>query len=301
MARCVVLGTSKFTASLIYGIIDSLNEVSCVISMPDSSKPDNSYDLKKICVQFGIKYYEFEDINSVEAITLIKKIDPNFIISSWPKIIKNEILSLAYVIGTHPTNLPKDRGRHPLHWNIIRGIKKSKLSFFKMDKNVDSGNLLLQLKYTISEYDDINSLNHKIEKLAKTGINKLLSHDKIKEIAQSGNTNYLRARNIHDCLIDPRMDYKTINRIVRSFTSPYPCAKLIVENQILNIKKCCLIKQRDKLGYGKILKESTNFIIFQCSDSVIKLSLANGSKYSYIGGGWIQTPSFYIQKYSIKL
>ncbi|WP_170227650.1 hypothetical protein, partial [Campylobacter fetus] len=41
----------------------------------------------------------------------------------------------------------------------------------------------------------------------------------------------------------------------------------------------------DKLGYGKILKESTNFIIFQCSDSVIKLSLESGSKYSYMGGG----------------
>ncbi|HEG3969545.1 TPA: hypothetical protein SE380_000482 [Campylobacter fetus] len=285
MARCIVLGTSEFTASLIYGIIDSLNEVSCVISMPDTSKPNNPYDLKKICNKFGIKYYEFEDINSAEAINLIKKINPNFIVSSWPKIIKNEILNLAYVIGTHPTNLPKDRGRHPLHWNIIRGIKKSKLSFFKMDKNIDSGNLLLQLKYAISKYDDINSLNHKIEKLAKTGINKLLSRNKMKEIAQSGNTNYLRARNIHDCLIDPRMEYKTIDRIVRSFTSPYPCAKLIVENQILNIKKCCLIEKGDKLGYGKILKESTNFIIFQCSDSVIKLSLESGSKYSYMGGG----------------
>ena len=47
-------------------------------------------------------------------------------------LIKKEILEIPkkYCIGTHPTALPFNRGRHPLHWLIAIGIPKTALSFF---------------------------------------------------------------------------------------------------------------------------------------------------------------------------
>lgn len=294
MAKCIVLGCSKFTASLVEGILQSNNEILAIISMPKECRPNNSYDLENYAKKNNIKYEQFNNINDEKCRLFIEKLNPNFIISSWHKIIKDEILNLCPIIGTHPTNLPKDKGRHPLHWLLARGVKKSTLSFFKMDNSIDGGDIYLKLPYKISKKDDINTLNLKINKLAKTGIKKLLKSEFLLK-KQRGKTNYLRARNIHDCIIDPRMGYKTIRRLIASFTAPYPCAKLIIENKILSIKKCKRISKKDEFGYGKIIKIKDKFIEFSCKNGILRgyflytlnaNEISSLSRIPYIGGGY---------------
>ena len=67
-----------------------------------------------------------------------------------------------FSIGTHPTALPFNRGRHPLHWVIDLGISETKLSFFKMDEGVDTGNIILQCPFQIDEGDEIEDVNSKM-------------------------------------------------------------------------------------------------------------------------------------------
>lgn len=54
------------------------------------------------------------------------------VLISWPKIILARVLSVSNscFIGTHPTPLPLGRGRHPLHWMRVLGIKRSQITAF---------------------------------------------------------------------------------------------------------------------------------------------------------------------------
>ena len=130
--RFVVLGTSQFSITTSDAILGSGGDVVAIVSMPKDSLPNNSTDILSYAKSKDIKYIETDDINSSKSIKILSNYRSDFIFVSWPKIVKANVLDIPkyFCIGTHPTNLPYNRGRHPLHWIITLGISESKLSFF---------------------------------------------------------------------------------------------------------------------------------------------------------------------------
>jgi len=152
MLKFIVLGTSQFTLSCIDGVIDEGHEVSKVISMPSECLPENSVDVRDFCLSRNIDYFETEDINKDECVAMLKSIAPDCILSTWPKIISKSVLEVPkrLTIGTHPSSLPMNQGRHPLHWMIVLGLSNTLLSFFAMDEGIDTGNILYHVPFSIS-------------------------------------------------------------------------------------------------------------------------------------------------------
>ena len=67
----------------------------------------------------------------------IKEYKPDIIIvAGWSNIIEEKILEIPKfgVVGFHPSNLPKDRGRSVLAWQIEEGIKKLHYQCFIIQK-----------------------------------------------------------------------------------------------------------------------------------------------------------------------
>ena len=65
-----------------------------------------------------------------------KKKNPDLIFCmNWNNLLKKNILkSSKGVIGYHPSDLPLNRGRHPIIWSIALGLKKIGSTFYFMDK-----------------------------------------------------------------------------------------------------------------------------------------------------------------------
>ena len=65
-------------------------------------------------------------------------------------LIKSKILKLVKEnsIGFHPSKLPYNKGRHPIIWSIVLGLKSTASSFFVInnDLNPDTGDLISQKK-----------------------------------------------------------------------------------------------------------------------------------------------------------
>ena len=68
----------------------------------------------------------------------------------WPVLFRKKILSIPKKksIGFHPSELPKNRGRHPIIWSIVLGLKYTASSIFiiNSEKIPDSGNIITQKK-----------------------------------------------------------------------------------------------------------------------------------------------------------
>ena len=233
--KFLLLGTSEFAISCANGVLNVGEEVCGFISLEKNMLPDNSANVELYCTNQKINYFETTDINSQTSIDYLKNINPDYIIASWPKLIKKTVLNIPNytVIGSHPTPLPMNQGRHPLHWMIVLGIRASNLSFFIMDEGIDTGRILFQEPFTVGA--NINLANQNLNNCGFYAVQKLImllknNRDYDGYEQSVNNQNYLRKRTEHDVTLDPRFTFNTMTKIVESFTHPYPCARLYFQN-----------------------------------------------------------------------
>jgi methionyl-tRNA formyltransferase len=306
--RALVIGTSKFTLRCIDGLLDSGWSLCAIISLIEELRPNNSTDISTYAKKRRIPYHEIDDINSPESHALISSYYPDYLFSSWPKIIGRSILDIPRIccVGTHPTELPFNRGRHPLHWLIAMGISETKLSFFRMDEGVDTGNILLQIPIEISNKDAIIDVVAKMEEAAYSGVKLLcdrFSEDPFYAGIPQDHTkaNYWRKRTPHDVTLDLRMSASTVLRTVRSFMAPYPCANLIVSRYVLKIVSASLVEMAttsdlQRLEPGKVIHIRDNEIRVKVDDAIIDLKAKDLVPQAIQKIEYIHPPSVYLIK-----
>lgn len=308
--RFVVLGTSEFTLSCLQALIDSKAEVCGLISLPKEDRPLNSADIRGFAKERGIDYQEAKDINSQAAIEIVKSYQADYLFSSWPKILSKEVLAAVenFCIGSHPGDLPFNRGRHPLHWLIALGINQTKLSFFIVDQGIDSGKILLQVPLEIDPGDTIDSLNSKLNTAGYQGTAELCQQLRINPLPEGlnqdqGMANYWRKRSSHDITLDLRMSADMILRTVRSFASPYPCANLIFENQVIKISQASIVDDKDveSMEHGKIIGVCGKKIRIKVDDAVIELESKDPLPTLLNKAGYIHPPGKYLLKWPKEL
>lgn len=304
----IILGTTPFTAACIKEFIENSWIIKCIVSLPKNKCPANSIDLKGLADENNIVYYETSDINCIETEKFLLQFNIDYIFSTWPYIIKRNILQIPkyFVIGSHPTQLPFNRGRHPLHWLITLGIKDSYMSLFKIDEGIDSGNILIQ-EYFSCNYDyGINNVYEEMINACKKAIKKLCiklekNPNDRGTIQNSNETNYWRKKNIFDVIIDFRMCALDIVRLVKSFNKPYDCAILLFEDNLLRIedaKICDLFisdSQIERLEPGKIIKVETMSIFIKAADKIVQLYCVESLEHIHFKK-YIYPPTKYIKE-----
>ena len=307
--KFIVLGTSEFTINCARAILDAGQSIVALISMPKELLPNNSVNIQLFASKNDIPYHELTDINCSKSFDLLNNYNPDYIFSSWPKIINKEILQIPsrFVIGTHPTKLPYNRGRHPLHWLISLGITETTLSFFQMDANVDNGRILLQIPFSINQKNTILDAVHKMNKIAyestKELCRQLESKSNVSQIQDQTKSNYWRKRNPYDIILDLRMPALLISRIVRSFTLPYPCAKLIWKNTVIPISKISIVdtnlsrEELQRIEPGKIILVDNTILRVKVDDAIIDLVSTISLPMELNRATYIHPPSKYILKY----
>ena len=158
-------------------------------------------DLSLLSRNFKIPVRYTPNINSVETVNWIRKLAPDVIFCfGWSRLIKEQLLSSAPlgVVGFHPSMLPANRGRHPLTWTLVLGLKESASTFFFMDECADSGDILSQQRLSIRDSDDAGTLHKRMTQTALKQIEEfvpILARRSYKRIPQDhSKANYWRKR-----------------------------------------------------------------------------------------------------------
>ena len=96
----------------------------------------------------------------------------------WSELLKKRILNIAKIgsIGYHPTNLPHNRGRHPIIWTLVLGIKTTYSSFFFMSEKADFGHIIEKKKVIINNQDNSWQVYKKLSEIASKQLIKVLNH-----------------------------------------------------------------------------------------------------------------------------
>ena len=300
----VLMGNSKYLVYCYNGFKKNNFKKIIILSLIKQLQPKNSYNLKLFAKKKKLLFHETHDINSKKTYNFLRSIKPDIIFSSWPKVIKNKVIKLSKfgMIGSHPTDLPLNRGRHPLHWLICMGNKSSALTFYMMDKKIDNGPIIKKIKFKISKFDNIKNLENKIGKLAEKACNKIgkqiLEKKLITFNQQTRQINYLRKRNLTDIIINLKMNYSSINLLVNSFSKPYAGSIIIIGDKILRVSKISKIKNRNinSIEIGKLLKINKNYVITRCQDALVKIYFYSPFNPRKNKISYIYDPLYYILK-----
>lgn len=234
-ATCVKLGYSCIQS--IYSIGGKLD---LIITLKDEVDPNKSgrVFLDSFSKENTVKLLKVNHINDSEAIKTIKEneIDWLFIIG-WSQIASEAVINSPNlgVIGAHPTLLPKGRGRASIPWAIIKNLNYTGLTFFKIDKGVDTGDILYQDKISITSEETATSLYDKVNLAHKNSIVTVwekLINGTIKPIPQNNNlATYWEGRRPKDGRLSSLMIVEEVERLVRATTKPYPGAFIEIEDE----------------------------------------------------------------------
>jgi len=278
--KIVFLSGVKFGLEILNHIIENNFNISHVFSYDESKKffYSDYVSFENTCKKFGISNTKIKNINDSQNIEILKSIKPDLIlVMGWSQLLTDDIISIPKlgVIGSHPTELPKYRGRAPIPWTILKNLKESALTFFYIQKGVDDGDILDQQYFEINEYDDATTLYNKITDLGKKMIIKnlkLIQTNASKRIKQDESKfiEYWKKRTPEDGLIDWTMSSIEIHRLIRATTHPYPGAFTFFNNKKLIIFKARNIDNKIS-SPGKILFINSDGVHVGTNDGTIIL------------------------------
>jgi len=284
--KIVYVSGVKFGYSLLEEILEHNFEISAVISYSDSKKSVYSdfVSFDYICNKFNIQNIKVNNINDTENIEIFKSLKPDLIlVMGWSQLLKKNIIQTSKfgVIGSHPTELPKYRGRAPIPWTIIKELDQSALTFFYIGEGIDDGDIFAQEFFSISSEDDATSLYARITNLGKKMIIenlKLLQNNNAKRIKQDQSKfiEYWPKRIPDDGLIDWSKPCKEIDILIRATTHPYPGAFTFYKNQKIIIWKAYFCETKISKP-GKILDVTNDSVVIGTLNGEIVITNADTS------------------------
>jgi methionyl-tRNA formyltransferase len=119
------------------------------------------HQLKKIAEERNIPFLFHKNVNSQEFLNSICNFNCDLFVSmSFNQIFKREIIDIVPlgVINCHAGKLPFYRGRNVLNWVLINGDSEFGITVHYVDDGVDTGDIILQDCYPITDVDDYNTL-----------------------------------------------------------------------------------------------------------------------------------------------
>ena len=155
--RILYIGSVIFSFKILEKLFSINANIVGVITKNKSNFNSDFFDLSKISKSRGLPVHISNNINSDETLDWIRTINPEIIFCfGWSNLLKKSILKISKigVLGYHPSFLPFNKGRHPLIWAKVLGLKKTGSTFFFMDEGADSGDIVSQKEIVIDFEDD---------------------------------------------------------------------------------------------------------------------------------------------------
>jgi methionyl-tRNA formyltransferase len=275
--KIVLIGAVQFSFEMLSELILMNENIVGVVTTSTPSLYSNYFDLQPICERHNIPLIKLSEINSIESYNWLFEKAPDVIFCcGWARIIKPNILELPKkgVIGYHPSELPKNRGRHPLIWALALGLKKTGSTFFMMDSGADSGDIVSQELVNISKNELASTLYLKIVEIAKKQMREFVpkfksdSLDVVKQCEAKANS--WRKRGVMDGKIDFRMTAESICRLIRALDRPYPGAHFEYRGKEFKVWEAKPISfSGDNLECGKVLKINSGDILIKCEGGAV--------------------------------
>lgn len=289
--RVVFMGTPDFAVASLRALVENGYNVVGVVTAPD--KPSgrgqqlSASAVKQYAVSVGLPVLQPEKLKAPEFIESLAALGADLQVVVAFRMLPEVVWDMPR-LGTfnlHASLLPNYRGAAPINWAIINGDTQSGVTTFKIEREIDTGNIIFQEKVAIGPDDNAETLHDNLMTVGSVLVLKTvdaLSTGHIEMISQQQliEKGYLPtpAPKIFkdDCLIDWNKEAREIKNFIRGL-SPYPAAWTALFNSETGIETSMKIFRVDaeSVGYevdpGTIYSDGKTFVKIGCSNGWITI------------------------------
>ncbi|MCO6495110.1 MAG: methionyl-tRNA formyltransferase [Bacteroidetes bacterium] len=242
--RIVFYGTPEFAAYSFQKIHESGFTIVGAVTAPD--KPSgrglkmHESALKTAAKNLGIEVLQPTNLKSSDFIKDLERLKPDVQVVIAFRMLPESVWSFPKygTFNLHASLLPQYRGAAPINHAIINGEKESGVTTFFIEKEIDTGKIILQSKVSISPEDTAGTLHDKLmvegaDLVIKT-LNLLRSGKIVTTVQHSENLKPAPKIFPQDCMIDWNKPASAIRNFVRGL-SPYPVARTMHNEKLFKI------------------------------------------------------------------
>jgi methionyl-tRNA formyltransferase len=290
--RIVYMGTPEFAVAPLQELVKNNFNIVGVVTVPD--KPSGrGLKLNKSAVKLyaeenlipnGVKLMQPVSLKDEGFLQELKELEADLFIVVAFRMLPEVVWAMPKMgtFNLHGSLLPLYRGAAPINWAIIKGETVSGVTTFLIDKEIDTGNILMQRECPIGERENVGSLYDRlmgigaslvvetVEGLMKGALTPMPQSGKITG-APKLNKEIARIKwDASDSDQPGATCAELVDRLVRGL-SPYPAAITAMtdgEKQYeFKVFETSLVKGSDAApAAGTIKSDGKNFVHVYCAD-----------------------------------
>ena len=192
--RIIFMGTPEFAVPSLERLVEAGYNIVAVITAPD--KPSgrgmqmNESAVKKYALSKGLKILQPEKLKNPDFLKELKSLNADLQVVVAFRMLPEVVWNMPPLgtINLHGSLLPQYRGAAPINWAIINGEKETGVTTFKLQHEIDTGNILLQKKISIGDEENAGELHDRMMEIGADllleTVNELIKNN-LKEVAQS--------------------------------------------------------------------------------------------------------------------
>ncbi|MEG2060420.1 MAG: methionyl-tRNA formyltransferase [Alistipes sp.] len=234
--RIVFMGTPEFAVPSLQALVAGGYNLVGVVTAPDKpagrGQKLQQSEVKVAALALGLPVLQPEKLKDPAFVAAMQALQPDLGIVIAFRMLPEQIWAMPR-LGTfnlHASLLPQYRGAAPLNWAIINGEQESGVTTFLLNREIDKGAIIGQVRVPIGEHESVGSLYDRLMHIGTT-----LVTDTVDRIA-TGDIHPLEQQHIDEQTLRPapkifkddcRVDWTWRGRQIINFIrglSPYPAA-----------------------------------------------------------------------------
>lgn len=234
--RIVFMGTPEFAATSLKRLVAEGYNIVAVVTTPDKpagrGQKMHESDVKLMAKELGLPILQPEKLRDEAFLAAMRELQPDLGIVIAFRMLPEVVWAMPKhgTFNLHASLLPEYRGAAPINWAIINGDKRTGVTTFLLNHEIDKGAIIGQEEVDILPEDNIGTL---YDKLMNIGSGLVI--ETVERIA-SGDINPVEQMHIDESTLRPapkifkedgRIDWsrkaEDIHNLVRGL-SPYPAA-----------------------------------------------------------------------------
>ncbi len=167
--KIVYMGTPEFAVQPLDELRKTGYRISAVVTVADKASGRglkiNESAVKKYAVEHKIPVLQPLSLKDPEFIAELEKIKADIFIVVAFRMLPEAIWKMPRLgtVNLHASLLPQYRGAAPINWAIINGEKVTGVTTFMIDKEIDTGKVILQEQIKIQPDDNAGTMHDKLK------------------------------------------------------------------------------------------------------------------------------------------
>jgi methionyl-tRNA formyltransferase len=296
--RIVFAGTPEFAVPALRACA-TRGEVVAVYTQPDRpagrGRQLQMSPVKQAALELGLPVQQPLNFKSEEALAILRSHEADLmVVVAYGLILPQTVLDMPRLgcWNVHASLLPRWRGAAPIQRAIAAGDTVSGVCLMQMEKGLDTGPVLLQLKTPIGPKDTGGSLHDRLSQLGaevlRDGLTLARAGMTLQAEAQpEAGVSYARKIDKAEAKLAWSLSAKALADQIRAF-NPWPVAETELQGERVRVYQAQILAEDSGKPPGTVLAAGKAGIDIACGQGVLRLLALQRD------GGRVQSASEYL-------